>query len=109
MTIVSKARLQRVYAYVRGACVCSFPLLPLISAWSRYFSFPQNFYSTPPFIFLSHPEIRSHNLSLIRSVPGKAKDGEREGSNRITVLRFQPGSGFTRTIQLAQIEAECAV
>lgn len=68
---------------VRGACVYSFPFLPLISAFSCYFSFPQ----FPPPVFLS-PEIRSLNLPLINSVPEKGKksqDGEGEGIYRITV------------------------
>lgn len=84
----------RVYAHFR-----SFPSFPLLL-------FPQNFYTTPPFVFLSHPEIRSLNLPLISSVPGKGKDGEGEGIYRITVFRFQPRSGFTRTIHSKQ-SARC--
>lgn len=96
-TIVSTSKIAacmcvvRVYAHFR-----SFPSFPR----SRHLSSPQNLLhssSRLPF----PPEIRSLNLPMINLVPEKGKIARR-GIFRITVFRFQPESGYTRTVQLKQ-------
>lgn len=83
---------------VCGACVYSFPLLTLISA----FSLSPKFTPLVPSIFFSHPEIRSLNFPLITSVPRKGKkrrDRELMEKGRDLScydVRFQPGPDHTR-------------
>lgn len=71
---------------VRGVCVCSFPFLTLISAFSRAIFSPQIFNPLTPSISPSHTEIRSLNIPLISSVPRKRDRElmEKEGINDVT-------------------------